>query len=147
MAKILPFVKADQNITTGTVQVLMEEQLFVKISYMKAWKALGKAVERIYGDWAESYGSLRQYFAEITRSNPGSVGHVTTDDYGVFDRAFWAFGPCIEGFVHCRPLLCIDGIHPYGQYKRTLLVATVVDADDHLYPLAYAIVESESGDS
>ena len=101
----------------------------------------------IYGDWAESYSYLRQYFAELTKTNPGSIGHVTTDEFNLFDRAFWAFGPCIEGFVYCRPLLCIDGTHLYNKYKGTLLVATAVDANDQLFPLAYAIVESESTDS
>jgi len=97
VSKIMPFVKADLNITVGTVQVLMEEQLFIKISYLKAWRALSKAVECIYGDWAESYSSLRKYFTEICRTNLGSVGHVTTDDYGVFERVYWSFGPSIEG--------------------------------------------------
>lgn len=125
----------------------MEEQHFIKIGYLKAWRALSKAIDRIYGDCAESYSNLRQYFVEIARLNLGSVEHVTTDEYGVFDRAFWAFGPCIEGFLHYRPLLCIIGTHPYDKYKRTLLVATAVDANDQLYPLPYAIVESESCDS
>lgn len=50
VSKILPFMKADLNITAGTIQVLMEEQLFVEVSYMKTERALSKAVERIYGD-------------------------------------------------------------------------------------------------
>jgi len=72
---------------------------------------------------------------------------LTHDEVGVFDRAFWAFGPCIIGFLYCRSMLCIDGTHLYGKYKGTLLVATVVDAYDSLFPLAYAIVEFESCDS
>lgn len=50
VSKIMPFVKSDLNITVETVQVLMEEQLFIKISYMKAWRALSKAIGRIYSD-------------------------------------------------------------------------------------------------
>ena len=75
------------------------------------------------------------------------MGHIVHDDVRVFERAFWAFSPSIAGFVHCRPVLSIDGTHLYGKYKGILLVATAVDADDCLYPLAYGVVESESYDS
>ena len=44
-------------------------------------------------------------------------------------------------------MLCIDGTHLYGKYEGTLLVATGVDANDGIFPLAYAIVDSESKDS
>lgn len=50
ISKNMSFVKVDLN-TTGTVHVLMEEQLFTKIGYMKAWSAPpSKAIERIYSD-------------------------------------------------------------------------------------------------
>ena len=35
--KVMSFVKADLDITAGTVQVLVADQLYLKISYMKAW--------------------------------------------------------------------------------------------------------------
>jgi len=91
--------------------------------------------------------TLPQYFEELKRSNPGTVDHVTHTAVGVFDRAFWTFGPCIIGFLHCRPLLCIEGTHLYSKYKGTLLVATTADANECLFPLAYAVVEAESYDS
>jgi hypothetical protein len=31
-----------------------------------------------------------------------------------FHRVFWAFGPCITGFIHCRPVISIDATHLYG---------------------------------
>ena len=43
-------------------------------------------------------------------------------------------------------MLSIDGTHLYGKYKGILLVATAIDADDCLYPLAYGVVESETYD-
>lgn len=54
----------------------------------------------------------------------------------------WAFRPYTGDFV--RPLHCIDGANLYEKYKCTLLVVTVVDVDEHLCLLVYAIVESES---
>jgi len=60
-----------------------------------------------------------------------------------FGRVFWAFEPSSKGFFACRPLLSIDGTHLYGKYRGCLLIATGVDADGGLYPLAFAVVESE----
>ncbi|XP_030942143.1 uncharacterized protein LOC115967226 [Quercus lobata] len=65
----------------------------------------------------------------------------------IFERVFWTFGPSIEGFQHCRPVISIDGTFLYGKYIGTLLIASAWDGDNKLFPLAYAIVEKETDDS
>ena len=65
----------------------------------------------------------------------------------IFERVFWAFGPSIEGFQHCRPVISIDGTFLYGKYKGMLLIASMWDGDNRLFPLAFAIVEKENDDS
>ena len=64
-----------------------------------------------------------------------------------FMRVFWAFGACVEGFKHCRPIIQIDGTFLYGKYIGKLLIATSIDANGHIFPLAFAIVEKESSNS
>jgi hypothetical protein len=64
-----------------------------------------------------------------------------------FHRVFWAFAPCIAGFAHCRPVISIDGTHLYGRYEGKLLIAMAIDANNEVYPLAFAVVESENKDS
>ncbi|XP_021732607.1 uncharacterized protein LOC110699394 [Chenopodium quinoa] len=65
----------------------------------------------------------------------------------VFERVFWAFGPCIDGYKHCMPVICIDVTQLYGKYKGTLLVATSVDASFQVFSLAFALVEGENTSS
>ena len=142
-SKILPLVKSETDMTAKNVQETMSNMFHVKVTYAKAWQGLTKALGIIYGDWDSSYAELPKYLKEVQNSNPGTVYKVI-HTRGVFDGAFWAFGPSIEGFAHCRPLLSIDGTHLYGKYLGTLLVATGVDANQGLYPLAYAIVQTES---
>jgi hypothetical protein len=60
----------------------------------------------------------------------------------IFRKAFWAVGPCIEAFEHCRPLIGIDGTHLYGNYKHKL-IANSMDGANHIVPLAFALVEKE----
>ena len=64
-----------------------------------------------------------------------------------FIRVFWAFGASIKGFKSCRPLIQIDGTFLYGKFKGKLLIATSIDPNGHIFPLAFAIVEEKSIDS
>ncbi|KAL7258271.1 hypothetical protein ACSBR1_004403 [Camellia fascicularis] len=51
---------------------------------------------------------------------------------------------CIDGFRHCRLLLFLDGTFLKGRFKGFLLAATAKDGNQGLFPLAYAIVDSEN---
>ena len=62
----------------------------------------------------------------------------------IFSSAFWAFGLCIRGFRHCRPVISIDATHLYGKYKGKLLIAMATDDNNEVYPLAFAVVKCES---
>ena len=62
----------------------------------------------------------------------------------IFNSAFWAFGLCIRGFGHCRLVISIDSTHLYGKYKGKLLIAMATESNNEVYPLAFAVVESES---
>ena len=106
----------------------------------------------IFGDWEKSYEQLPQYMQALKESNPGTVVHwwtlsSATPGVNIFQRVFWAFRPSIKVFRHCRPLITIDGTHLFGKYKGTLLIAMGTDANFQLFPLAFAIVESENIES
>ena len=60
---------------------------------------------------------------------------------------FWSFYPCIDGFKYCKPVISIDGTHLYGKYQEKLLVAMATDTNNKIFPLAFTIVDYESGSS
>ena len=60
---------------------------------------------------------------------------------------YWAFAPCIAAFQYCRPVISIDGTHLYGKYKGVLMIAMATDANQKVLPLAFAVVDKESGPS
>ncbi|XP_078171452.1 uncharacterized protein LOC144565535 [Carex rostrata] len=64
-----------------------------------------------------------------------------------FRRVFWAFGPSIEGWKKCRPVVSVDGTHLYGKYEGCALIATGIDANGGLYPIAFSICDKENGDN
>ena len=65
----------------------------------------------------------------------------------IFQCVFWLFKLSIEEFEHCRPVLSIDGTHLYEKYKCTLLIVMGCDGNNHLFPLAFVIIEGENIDS
>jgi len=60
------------------------------------------------------------------------------------ERCFWAFGPCIEGFKYCKPVVQVDGTFLTGKYHATLLTTIAQDGNRNIFPLAFAIVEGET---
>ncbi|XP_050254946.1 uncharacterized protein LOC126700806 [Quercus robur] len=60
---------------------------------------------------------------------------------------YWAFAPCIAAFQYCKPVISIDGTHLYGKYKGVLMIAMATDANQKVLPIAFAVVDKESGAS
>ncbi|KAG9458883.1 hypothetical protein H6P81_003391 [Aristolochia fimbriata] len=134
--------------------MLVKDKYHIQVSYSRAWRARNKALVAVFGGWDESYNLLPQFLKAIKDTNRGTKYKTITTDDGVregnfvrFDRVFWAFGPAIHGFQFCRPFISVDGTHLYGKYKGYLLIATSFDGDNRLFPLAFALVETENIDT
>jgi hypothetical protein len=149
--EILNVVRRDPSTSIATLSEIIKDKFGYEVHYKRVWKAKRKAVAKVFGDWEASYSMLPKWLAVLQQRNPGTevvLDYVDMDDgTGIFLRCFWSFGPSIEGFKHCRPIIQIDGTHLYGKYKGKLLIATAIDANSHLFPLAFAVVQSESGDN
>jgi len=60
---------------------------------------------------------------------------------------FVALGASLNGFIlGCMNIMFVDGTHLSGPYEGTLLGAVGLDADNHLFDVAYAIVSTENKD-
>ncbi|GFY98152.1 hypothetical protein Acr_12g0006930 [Actinidia rufa] len=119
------------------------------VSYKKAWLGRTKAIAMVFGDWDSSYEKLPKFMRTLELRNPGTTVILETLDLGmmgvrVLDRIFWAFRPCIEGFKHCPPVIGIDGTFLYGRYTGVMLIAMAKTVTNNIFPLAFALVESEN---
>ncbi|KAG9439924.1 hypothetical protein H6P81_020089 [Aristolochia fimbriata] len=144
-------LRMDNRLCTSSVICNL---IMPNVSYNRAWRARNKALVAVFGGWDESYNLLPQFLKVIKDTNRGTKYNMITTDDGVrernfvrFDRVFWAFGPAIHGFQFCRPFISVDGTHLYGKYKGCLLIATSFDGDNRLFPLAFALVETENIDT
>ncbi|XP_047091745.1 uncharacterized protein LOC124703580 isoform X2 [Lolium rigidum] len=127
----------------------IRDQHGVAVSYMQAWRGKERSMAAVHGTLEDGYRLLPAYCEQIGKTNPGSVavykGSVTDNS---FQRLFVSFRASIYGFLNaCRPLLEIDKAELKGKYLGTLLCASAVDADHMMFPVAFAVVDSESDDN
>ena len=106
-----------------------------KPSYYKVWDAKQKAIGKMFGNWEESYQRLQKLLIQYIDQDPTTqVFYRTTptgeDDIVFLHYVFWSFGPCIDGFKYCKPVISIDGTYLYGKYQGKLLVARATDANN-----------------
>ncbi|WJX77260.1 hypothetical protein P8452_60583 [Trifolium repens] len=104
------------------------------------------AIKKIFGTWEDSYAALPQWLTTLRYYQPNVIDILETlpNNSGpglIFHRLFWSFEPLVKGFRFCKPLVQVDGTWLYGKYRGTLLLAVAQDGNNHIFPVAFAIVE------
>ncbi|KAA0051099.1 uncharacterized protein E5676_scaffold1161G00140 [Cucumis melo var. makuwa] len=145
-------VKEKPSIIVAQLQSMIKEKFGYHVPYHRAWEGKRKAMAKVFGDWDELYKLLPKWLYMVKHTNPGTfvelrVQNTPTEVHIILSSVFWAFGPCIEAFSRCRPLIQIDDTHLYVKYRGKLLIATFVDSNGNLLPLAFSVVEKASADS
>ncbi|XP_022147768.1 uncharacterized protein LOC111016623 [Momordica charantia] len=126
----------------------MRKNYDINIQYEKAWRAKEVALDLLMGSPKKSYTLLRKYGEALKFVNPGTIFNLKLEDDKYFQYAFMALGCSIRGFRSCiRSVLVIDGAHLKGKYKGVILIASSVDGNNQIYPVAFGIVDKESDNS
>ncbi|KAK8585349.1 hypothetical protein V6N13_076223 [Hibiscus sabdariffa] len=101
----------------------------------------------VFGSHKEQYSMVYDYLGEIRKTNLGNTTILMVDDR-VFLRMYICLQACNDGYkVGYRHVLSIDGYHLKGYYGVTILAVVVVDANDNIYLIAYAVVGDENQSS
>ncbi|KAJ9553440.1 hypothetical protein OSB04_017485 [Centaurea solstitialis] len=100
----------------------------------------------------EHYGMLRAYGDELLRSNPGSTVKldvtVNPDEKNYFDRIYVCLHGLKEGWKRgCRRVIALDGCFLKGACGGELLTAIGRDGNNHIFPVAWAVVNVENKDN
>jgi len=129
--------------------VLLEMGAEVSLSKIKRAKSI--VMRRIYESCKGEYAKVFQYQAEILRTNPGSTVAVCLDpdyDFPVFQRIYVCFDACKKDFIAgCRKVIGVDGCFFKGACNGELICAIRRDANNQIYPVAWAVVEKETENS
>ncbi|GJS93254.1 pentatricopeptide repeat-containing protein [Tanacetum coccineum] len=100
----------------------------------------------------EHYAMIRSYGTEILDSNDGSTVNlgvtVNPDDKTYFDRFYCCFYGLKKGFqLGCRHVIALDGCFLKKPNVGEILTAVGRDGNNHVYPIAWAVVNVENKDS
>ncbi|KAM3235564.1 hypothetical protein P3L10_015601 [Capsicum annuum] len=63
---------------------------------------------------------------------------------GSFVYYFLAFGACIRGYSHIRKVIAVDGTYSYGKYGGILLSTVAQDTKNHIFFIAFCVVDKEN---
>ncbi|KAL4320047.1 hypothetical protein GQ457_18G015050 [Hibiscus cannabinus] len=144
------FLEAFQNnpkLKVDTFLVMVKKELKLEINWMKGYRTKVKALEIIRGKDEDQYSKLPKYCGELRKRNPGSTT-ILHLERSLFQRIYICIKALKDGFLAgCRPIISIDGCWLKGKYEGHLLTAIGIDANDCIYPIAYAVVEKENKNS
>lgn len=100
-------------------------------------------LQDIWGDESDSFALFPDYITRFKAADPTNFAAIH-ESHGVFEAAFFAPGGLRKSGQFLRPFTAIDGTHTKSKYRMILLVACGIDANEHVIPLAWALVPIEN---
>ncbi|KAL2930320.1 Regulatory solute carrier protein family 1 member 1 [Bienertia sinuspersici] len=153
-SRLIDNIRANNDIPGKTLNELLWERYRVEMATSTLYKMRSIGVREINGGHDESYGKLPRYCEMVKQTNPGSAAFCAWTPQNdpqcplTFSSIFISFKGAIDGLgTCCRSLVGVDGAHLKGNYGGVLLSAVAIDANNELYPFAWAIVPGEDGES
>ena len=145
-------LRCNPDIKHGQIVDVFKSEYKVILDDNMIFRAKKEARELVEGSEREQYGLLWDYANELMRSNPGSTVKMDTipmpDSPPQFKRFYVCLEACKLGFkAGCRPLIGLDGCFLKGYYGGQLLSAVGQDGNNHIFIIAYAIVDVENKDN
>ncbi|XP_024013032.1 uncharacterized protein LOC112081428 [Eutrema salsugineum] len=133
------------------LQHLCRQEFSLHISYWKAWRAREIAMDKALGSAMGSYALVPTYFKLLKQANPNSVTGIKTevDNTGVerFKYLFFSLDASARGYQYMRKVVVIDGTHLRNRYGGCLVAASAQDGNFQIFPLGFAIVNSENDEA
>ncbi|KAF6167771.1 hypothetical protein GIB67_027549 [Kingdonia uniflora] len=101
------------------------------------------------GCFEHAYQLLTNYFAEVRLVDPDLVFNIQTTSCKDkrFTRCFWCFGPPKKTNKLLKPVVVIDKTFLKGKYHKTLLATIAIDPNNHIFLLAFSVIDSETIES
>nr|KAJ0201766.1 hypothetical protein LSAT_V11C600334450 [Lactuca sativa] len=153
--RIMDQIDTNPGIPLRALQEQLQKDFEVGVSIDKVFRAKAIATKIVEGDYTKQYEILRDYVLELQATNLDTT--VKIDVYSEqnpsnptrrFKRIYICLGPLKKGFkAGLRDLLGFDGAHMKGPFPGQVLTAVGLDSNNGIYPLAYAIVETENKSS
>ncbi|XP_023751778.2 uncharacterized protein LOC111900139 [Lactuca sativa] len=151
-AEILDMVESNPTVPLRSIQDQVQKRLQVGVSIHKVQRAKATATKQVSGDYTKQYEVLRDYLMELQTTNVGTTVKLevvnepnSARETRQFKRVYICLGALKKGFkAGLRDILGLDGAFMKGPFPGQVLTAVGLDSNNDIYPLAYAIVETEN---
>ncbi|WVZ93287.1 hypothetical protein U9M48_039281 [Paspalum notatum var. saurae] len=144
-------IRANPAWSLQHLQATVQREMFANVSVSNCKRAKAIVMSRWLDRVQGAYSKVYDYQEELLRSNPGSTVVVKLDpefQEPVFQRFYVCFKACKQGFLAgCRKVIGLDGCFFKGACSGVLLCAVGRDANNQIYPIAWAVVEMETNDT
>ncbi|CAI9301668.1 unnamed protein product [Lactuca saligna] len=149
---IVQVIETNPKIPIRALREQLQREYQMDISHMKTFRAKQQALKHVQGDYASQYRLLRDYVLEVQARNPDTTVKIDVESEAnptvetrTFRRIYVCIGALKRGFAAGRrDFLGLDGAFVKGPYPCQVLFAVALDGNNGIYPLAYAVVESET---
>ncbi|XP_048600019.1 uncharacterized protein LOC125580089 [Brassica napus] len=145
------FVGIKRGPTAAAIRKILLDEFHVNVSYWKAWRARELAMDHAMGTMVGSYSLIHAYLALLQSSNEGTTCFLESTDAEDgrrrFKYCFVAYGASISGYPSMRKVVVVDGTSLKGKFGGCLLSASAQDGNFQVFPLAFAVVDSENDDA
>ncbi|XP_016755138.1 uncharacterized protein [Gossypium hirsutum] len=129
-------IKDHPKMKLREIQRSCASEMHVNVTIDCFYRAKKIVNEKMAGNQKEEFGLLWDYAHELWSKMPGSTIKMAVQK--VTARG-WKAG--------CRPLIGLDGCFIKGQFKSEFLTAVGRDANNQMFPVAWAVVEVECTNS
>ncbi|KAL0885879.1 hypothetical protein Bca101_009862 [Brassica carinata] len=142
------FVGIKVGPTAAAIRKILLDEFHVNVSYWKAWRARELALDHAMGTMVGSYSLMPAYLALLESSNEGTRCFLESEEAEGGERrfkyCFVAYGASISGYAAMRKVVVVDGTSLKGKFGGCLLSAVAQDGNFQVFPLAFAVVNSEN---
>ncbi|KAH0684637.1 hypothetical protein KY290_021160 [Solanum tuberosum] len=121
----------------------LHTELSCKVSYWKIYKGMEYAKSNVRGTHEHGYAVFNAYRYMLEVSNPRSKTTLSLDENRRFKYFFVSYAAWITGFQEMRKVIAIDGTFLRSKYEGVLLSAVAQDAENHIFPVAFCVVDKE----
>ncbi|KAL2896378.1 Heat shock 70 kDa protein 6 [Bienertia sinuspersici] len=146
--------KLDPNWPKKALAKAVMEKFGVRLESWACYRVKREAHRPLHGSLQHHYMKVGSYLKELLKNDPDTLVEVATvnpENEGeppVFQRRYMSLSGLRKGFLNgCRPVLCVDGCFLKTFLRGQLLVAVARDGNNQMFPVSWAVVESEDNDS
>ena len=145
-------IAQDPTISYRNIRDQIKKKYLINVSVSQCKRAKQRALFDHEGGLIEHYSRLWDYRKQILDTNPGSTVHMDVEekDGGKihFKRFYVCFKAMKEGWsAGCRKVIGLDGCFLRGTCRGELLTAMGRDANNQMFPIAWAVINVENNDN